>query len=312
MSKEKYTQSQDKIELLDANIEMFKRCIAACEEIKSGATETSVCDKYNIDRMFFRRIIFEKKLGFDYKPIDMPPDKEKDLRVYREYWRQRWADYCWQEKLFCEVFGEYNYNNIPPNIEESVDYVLNTFSEMERDIIKLYFEDGWSFGQIAEKYNITRERPRQIERRVLRKLRHPKCSDILKYGVDVIADIDRAKQENIQKQEEYREYHKEKIAFLKNAFDDAIKMKSEKDLKQCIAQANAIIGNKKECPIEELDLSVRTYNRIRHAGYRTIADFENVSIEQLSKIRNMGKISLDELVTKLSSYGVVISTGGEV
>lgn len=62
--------------------------------------------------------------------------------------------------------------------------VLNTLTEKERDIMTLRFGIGTdnplTLEEVGEKYNVTRERIRQIENRALKKLRHPSRSKILK------------------------------------------------------------------------------------------------------------------------------------
>ena len=62
--------------------------------------------------------------------------------------------------------------------------VLNTLTEKERDVMTLRFGIGTdnplTLEEVGEKYNVTRERIRQIENRALKKLRHPSRSKILK------------------------------------------------------------------------------------------------------------------------------------
>ena len=50
-----------------------------------------------------------------------------------------------------------------------------------------------------------------------------------------------------------------------------------------------------EMPIEELELSVRSYNCLKRAGIATVEDLTNKSQEDMMKVRNLGKKSLDEV-----------------
>ena len=59
-----------------------------------------------------------------------------------------------------------------------------------------------------------------------------------------------------------------------------------------------------EMTIEELDLSVRSYNCLKRAGIQTVEDLTKKSMEDMLKIRNMGKKSLDEVVKKLADLGL--------
>lgn len=54
-----------------------------------------------------------------------------------------------------------------------------------------------------------------------------------------------------------------------------------------------------EMPIEELELSVRSYNCLKRAGIATVEDLANKSQEDMMKVRNLGKKSLDEVTNKL-------------
>ena len=59
-----------------------------------------------------------------------------------------------------------------------------------------------------------------------------------------------------------------------------------------------------EMPIEELELSVRSYNCLKRAGITTVQDLANKSEAGMMKVRNLGKKSLDEVVNKLHSLGL--------
>lgn len=55
-----------------------------------------------------------------------------------------------------------------------------------------------------------------------------------------------------------------------------------------------------EMTIEELDLSVRSYNCLKRAGINTVQELTNKSEEDMMKVRNLGRKSLDEVKSKLS------------
>ncbi len=59
-----------------------------------------------------------------------------------------------------------------------------------------------------------------------------------------------------------------------------------------------------EMPIEELELSVRSYNCLKRAGISTVEDLANRTEEDMMKVRNLGKKSLDEVINKLRSLGL--------
>lgn len=59
-----------------------------------------------------------------------------------------------------------------------------------------------------------------------------------------------------------------------------------------------------EMPIEELDLSVRSYNCLKRGGINTIYELTQKTAEDMLKIRNLGKKSLEEVETKLAGFGL--------
>jgi len=56
-----------------------------------------------------------------------------------------------------------------------------------------------------------------------------------------------------------------------------------------------------EMPIEDLELSVRSYNCLKRAGIITVQDLANKTEADMMKVRNLGKKSLDEVTNKLHS-----------
>ena len=62
-----------------------------------------------------------------------------------------------------------------------------------------------------------------------------------------------------------------------------------------------------EMTIEELDLSVRSFNCLKRAGINTVEDLIGKSEEDMMKVRNLGRKSLDEVVGKLASLGFRLS-----
>jgi len=66
-----------------------------------------------------------------------------------------------------------------------------------------------------------------------------------------------------------------------------------------------------EMTIEELDLSVRAFNCLKRAGVNTVLDLVNKSPEEMMKVRNLGKKSLEEVIAKLGSLGFNLSAEEE-
>ena len=59
-----------------------------------------------------------------------------------------------------------------------------------------------------------------------------------------------------------------------------------------------------EMTIEELDMSVRSFNCLKRAGIDTVEDLTNMTEEKMIHVRNLGKKSLEEVIQKLHSLGL--------
>lgn len=66
-----------------------------------------------------------------------------------------------------------------------------------------------------------------------------------------------------------------------------------------------------EMTIEELDLSVRAYNCLKRAGINTVAELVQRNQEDMMKVRNLGKKSLEEVEQKLVALGLSLKSGDE-
>ena len=59
-----------------------------------------------------------------------------------------------------------------------------------------------------------------------------------------------------------------------------------------------------ETPIEEVEFSVRAYNCLKRHGVHTIQDLVDMTELEVTKIRNLGKKSLKEVIDKVSDLGL--------
>ena len=66
-----------------------------------------------------------------------------------------------------------------------------------------------------------------------------------------------------------------------------------------------------EMNIDELELSVRSYNCLKRAGINTVAELINRTPEDMMKVRNLGRKSLEEVLAKLKELGLQLNQGEE-
>ena len=69
-------------------------------------------------------------------------------------------------------------------------------------------------------------------------------------------------------------------------------------------QEEKVVKEEYETKIEELLLSVRSYNCLKRAGLNTVAELSTKSEEDMMKVRNLGRKSLKEIKEKLEALGL--------
>jgi len=73
----------------------------------------------------------------------------------------------------------------------------------------------------------------------------------------------------------------------------------------------AMAGKSMDMTIEELDLSVRAFNCLKRAGINTVAELVQKDQEEMMKVRNLGKKSLEEVEQKLAVLGLALRQSEE-
>lgn len=163
----------------------------------------------------------------------------------------------------------------PADFDGSLEYVLHTLTERERRILGFRYKDGLTFVEIGKRECVTHERIRQINAKALRKLRHPDRLNYLKYGVSGV-----------------------------------ISWKTESARKAALASLPKPDIKPEDITLEELELSVRSYNCLKRAGMNTLRDVAEMTFDELCHVRNPGKKSIDEISCMLTRHGLSFRKGG--
>ena len=71
-----------------------------------------------------------------------------------------------------------------------------------------------------------------------------------------------------------------------------------------VEKTNPVAVNDLDVTIDELELSVRSYNCLKRAGINTVHDLTSMTEEEMMKVRNLGRKSLEEVIEKLHSMGL--------
>ena len=176
---------------------------------------------------------------------------------------------------------------------KGIDIGLETLTDRERKVLEQRFKDKLTLEQVAKNFEITRERIRQIEAKALRKLRHP--SRMAKMKAYTYYDV-------VKHNEDYNAIKEEN----KN-LEKAISLYTKKQINAEELEVMANIADVRNIRLEELELSVRTYNCLKRIGIFDLGEITDMTLEELSKVRNLGKKSLEEVLRKLKEYGIELN-----
>ena len=232
--------------------------------------------------------------------------------IYNEHIRQQQQTeggngmYDIDKNIIEELYGAVDINLPVPEVELGMRgtiecaMILAHLTDREEKIIRMRIS-GMSFDEVAKEFDVTRERIRQIEAKACRKLRHPSASRVLQLGLEdwIKERVNKRVDAILTKEREELLNEKAKLANEWKRLEEAKETNGfAKD-----TELPPTFGEMLEQPIQNLDLSVRSYNCLTRAGIYTIRDIIE-KIDILPKIRNMGVKSVNEIHSKLEQMGV--------
>ena len=200
-----------------------------------------------------------------------------------------------------EAFGNY-YDEIIPNFNENIKRILDKemFSDRERYCLMAYYKELRNLENIGKSLNITRGRVNQIIKKAIVKLKHS-GKELLIQGKDKFELI------SLNEKEEIIKEFKEKIGYDLIVEWIGNHEITEELLNVCHSVINTYNNRPKgqgEATIEDLDLSVRSYNCLKRCGIHTLKDLTSMTRDGMMKVRNLGRKSLKEVESKLKEIGL--------
>ena len=196
-----------------------------------------------------------------------------------------------------------NYPDLYDDIVESFDKrfsELNVYTNREMMIFNLRYKNYYTLGQIANEIGITTERVRQILAKAVRKLMKP---NVFNHLVEHETKLEML---NAEETSRIRAELKKEMS-LEVAMDivaEKFGFESKEALEECLNNGGRFGNDKLDMPIEELDLCVREYNCLKRASINTVGELISLSIEDLMRIRNLGRKSLRGIVEKVHNLGL--------
>lgn len=250
---------------------------------------------YNIDIKYFNNISVKKKVfnedKLEYIVNTFEDGNKKKVVIYNEYENLFLKDEV--PKLYNQEYGEFKidivkwfYDTIIRKVQfrpakelnhlecEELVKIFETLSDKENYVlIKRYFRNKdftiTSYKEIGEELGVTPERVRQIEYKAIRKLKHPSRLRKFEY-------VFSSNKKELD------------IDYIKTMLSDGVTFNFDE----------ATLSAKRDIHIEEMNLSVRSFNCLKRAGINTSGDLFDKTEAELMKVRNLGKKSLREVLIK--------------
>ena len=214
-------------------------------------------------------------LGLDDNPGDAYPSYEKYIaNGGKPAMKYPGFDTPWPFNILAEVFGEY-IGYVPNGDQmEGLYYAINDLTDRERRCVLKHYKDNKTLAEIAEEFAVGKERIRQIIAKAMRKLRNPVRCNYIRFG-----------------KEGYEKLMKERNEAIKEAWKKQ-NISKPKDLEKEAMKDISVIN---------LNLSVRSYNCLTRSRTETIPQvIEKIEDGSIIRIRNLGKKSLEEILSKVN------------
>lgn len=198
-----------------------------------------------------------------------------------------------------------------------LEYVISKLDQREKDLINLRYIKKLTYDEIGKKYEISRERVRQILNCTIRKCRCTEMKNYILYGFsyasgkisreveDKYMDVENAKRRQIAELDSEYLFLEQSMQAIRELIGDKYALISSKmtEIKKHRAQYRY------DCVTELYnrgEMSVRTYNVIRRRvpGEPTLQELSSYTVEDVLKWRNAGRKTVEELVRLMDKYGL--------
>ena len=216
--------------------------------------------------------------------------RDETLRLFKLKELQKISDklgiLSYPENLLQVLGIEYN-----EHILERLKHVFKDIPIRESTVVQMAYQEQLTLDQIAQEFDVTRERIRQILAKALRRIKFR--SKYLELGNLAYPET--------KVKEDYKLY----IAQMQNqwTYESAVEyINNHKPEKYTPSYPEDIL---------ELDFSVRTYNCLKRSRINTVEELLQKSEEDLMKVRNLGRKSLKEIRLKLEELGYIYENSYE-
>ena len=175
---------------------------------------------------------------------------------------------------------------IPNDIEASIEYVLSSLGERNKQILLFRYKEHKTLSYISKALSIHRNRVQEIIKVSIRKIKNTDYILYIQYGVRMLIVKSRIESASIERERAVDEY----IETIRNPNAKKEKIKS--------------INIDDNTPIEYMLFEPRTYNLLKRNGINIIADLKEKEKEKLFSIRGFGIGMHSQIIERLENSGI--------
>lgn len=283
---EKIITIAEKEKTIDKWIDNLQATILALKDIKEGISESAACRKYNVSKEMLRKLIS----GYPQKVSSANAQNKNEIL------------FNGSERLWCDIFVLYGvdaYQKMPADVDQTVECVIKKMPISNQQIIRMYYFEHLTTDEIGKKLGISPAIIKTSLSRILYNMRKPRYSSFLFYGKNYyLMQKNKKMDEKIKKAQTLNSEYQGKIAALRQ-------LQQENEKLEDFLSSNGfdVIAFKS---VENLGLSLRTYNCLRRNNISTIGDLMKITKKDLSTLRNMGQKGLMEICDTLKKMDIVL------
>lgn len=290
-------QNPDRKKYLKASKKYLRNIIACIEDIENGIPETRACEKHNIHTSAFRRLLFNKPLGFTpYQPDMKHPEPYVSAP---------------EEMIYKDITLRSEILTYPSDLNETIPFVMKQFlTEREQTILRHRYYDNETFTEIGRRLNTSKEYAQQTTENALKKLRRIESMNIIEYGMQYYYDMRRLRELKTLK---FRENYLKEFQRNYKLAKDNIEMQINGDIVKLIKETDDSVQkeiekiDRKAMPITKLDITPRTKNCLHRANINLIGELCNLTYQDLTRIKTMGDVSINDIIIALEKIGLELS-----
>lgn len=274
----------DKEKCLKESKKYLHNLIGCIDDILNGIPESTACKTRNIRVATFRRLIFNKKLG--YKGDTVNP---KDISYY----------VCSpEETIYAKLTGDKTVTKYPDDLDKTIPFVIEHYlTEKQRNIIKYRYYDKKTLQDLSDKFHVSRAYIGEIEQTALSKLKEPTPMGIIKCGLQYYDNIKALQHLHT------KEFRNKYITDFKTKYQierDSAEMGILKDIADDMLKYNDPQNiDVRAQSIDSLELSNRAKNCLHRNDITTVGELLQKSYYDLIQIKSLGNKTISEIMREI-------------